>query len=102
MRFSAVFVCSALAALASAVPATPSLFSRAELPACAVTCASEINPAPCDAADSACLCANKEFVYMTSNCVEDSCSGVDIEPAMTAIRAICDSVGVPLAAFSIL
>ncbi|KAF5340448.1 hypothetical protein D9758_013554 [Tetrapyrgos nigripes] len=95
MRFSTVFVCSALAALASATPATHSFQSRA-LPNCAVSCVTENNPSACSATDNVCLCNNKEFLYTTTNCIENACAHADITSGLEEVKAICGSVGVPL------
>ncbi|KAF5340447.1 hypothetical protein D9758_013553 [Tetrapyrgos nigripes] len=94
MRFSIIFICSALPALASA---SPTLRLQSRVPDCAATCIQDTNPpAGCSADDNTCLCNSNEYVYMTSNCIEDTCSADESSTGMNELKAVCEDVGVAL------
>ncbi|KIO24121.1 hypothetical protein M407DRAFT_26478 [Tulasnella calospora MUT 4182] len=102
MRFSITTVLFA-ASLASAytiakrqttVPALSTWFVN--VTACAQTCNSNTNPAPCAAADTACECVNTNYVQLLLQCVQTSCSAEDAQAAQAVAVANCQAAGIDL------
>ncbi|THU85128.1 hypothetical protein K435DRAFT_783425 [Dendrothele bispora CBS 962.96] len=92
MRYS-FFVSTALVSLASA--SSVSLWRR-QFPGCATSCLANADTGNCVASDNACLCRSQSFVDSTTQCIESSCSGNDLQTALTDAQMLCAAVGVTL------
>ncbi|KAF8801214.1 hypothetical protein BYT27DRAFT_7226963 [Phlegmacium glaucopus] len=91
MHFATVFT------LAAAVVSTSaSLVARQSLPDCAASCLLNANLNGCIVSDTHCLCTNQVFVSSTTQCIETSCSGSDLQNALSYSQALCAAVGVTL------
>ncbi|KAH8112804.1 hypothetical protein DFH11DRAFT_384023 [Phellopilus nigrolimitatus] len=72
------------------------LVSRQSPPQCALTCIATANTGTCSSTDNKCLCANQAFVSSTTNCIESTCTGSDLQSAIQFAQADCAAVGVTL------
>ncbi|KAF5366599.1 hypothetical protein D9758_008974 [Tetrapyrgos nigripes] len=93
MRFTGLFLSAALISLTSA-----SSVSRRQsgLPDCAFTCISTADTGNCVRSDNDCLCRNQAFIDSTTQCIESSCSGNDLQAALSGAQQLCALVGVTL------
>ncbi|KAK0205579.1 hypothetical protein DFS33DRAFT_1329449 [Desarmillaria ectypa] len=94
MRFSLVALpLSILVAGSSAA----TLHSR-QLPSCAVECTtgSNIKYGNCSTSDNTCLCKNNDFVTSVETCINKSCTGNDLQTALSVAQALCAAAGVTL------
>ncbi|ETW77563.1 hypothetical protein HETIRDRAFT_454825 [Heterobasidion irregulare TC 32-1] len=94
----ASFVPLLLAAAASA-----SLMERqlSSLPTCALPCLVSANVGSCSQTDIACLCSSSSFVSSLATCIESSCTGADVQTAISQATALCANNGVTLSSEAI-
>ncbi|KAI0267351.1 hypothetical protein BC834DRAFT_74568 [Gloeopeniophorella convolvens] len=94
MRFSLAIVAVAFASTASA---SSVLFPRqAGYPDCSLPCLANPDLGTCKITDITCLCNSSAFVVSTTQCIESSCTGNDLQTAEAAARSQCEAVGVTL------
>ncbi|KAK7436690.1 hypothetical protein VKT23_018945 [Stygiomarasmius scandens] len=93
MRCFALFVPAALVLLASA--SSVSLWKR-QFPSCAMPCVASADTGSCVPTDNSCLCRSESFVNSTTECIESSCSGNDLQAALSGAQQLCAAVGVTL------
>ncbi|KAG8996177.1 hypothetical protein FRB94_008509 [Tulasnella sp. JGI-2019a] len=94
MHFSTAF----LAIVAANTVSAASLHYARQLafPSCATPCLPTTQFDNCQTSDNVCLCTNADYVHSTNACFNDSCSGSDLDGAVSLARTICQSVGVTM------
>lgn len=111
MRFSTIAVALlSVAASASAdngifrrqdsYPCSFVLFSPCQRPvwadnillACAIQCTTNADLGGCQVTDYHCLCTNQSFVSSVTRCLYSSCSGDDLQRALTLSQQLCAKV----------
>ncbi|KAG5649738.1 hypothetical protein H0H81_002241 [Sphagnurus paluster] len=95
MRFSIAI----LAVAAAASSASAALVAR-QLPACATACLTgpNVDYGGCSATDNLCLCKSQTFVTKSTECIETTCTGSDLETSLQISQQLCLAVGVTLTA----
>ncbi|KAH9474500.1 hypothetical protein JR316_0012960 [Psilocybe cubensis] len=97
MQFSTFAILFGAAATASATALNSNVFSRQSgLPNCAVPCALNADYDGCSPTDNHCLCTSSKFVDSTTTCVMSSCTGQDLQDALSFSQGVCLKVGVTL------
>ncbi|KLO09992.1 hypothetical protein SCHPADRAFT_907285 [Schizopora paradoxa] len=95
MRFSlAAFFTVAVAA--SSASAAILNARQSGVPACGLSCLENADLGGCASNDNACLCNNSAFVSSTTQCIQSSCTGSDLQAAETFAQQTCLAVGVTL------
>ncbi|KAF9042814.1 hypothetical protein BDZ89DRAFT_1059709 [Hymenopellis radicata] len=97
MHFS-LTVASALLATAISVSASSLGLMRRQYPDCANSCiyGKNIDYHGCGSADIPCLCNNSDYLKETSACLVNSCSGDNLNQALSIGQGLCENVGVTL------
>ncbi|EEB91263.1 hypothetical protein MPER_10408 [Moniliophthora perniciosa FA553] len=62
--------------------------SAQNLPTCAFTCITGADTGGCGM-DNKCLCSNQAFVESATKCIMSSCSGDDLQTAISAAQGLC-------------
>ena len=57
--------------------------------ACALPCLVSANFGSCSQTDIACLCSSSSFVSSLATCIESSCTGADVQTAISQATALC-------------
>ncbi|KAA8896160.1 hypothetical protein FN846DRAFT_966155 [Sphaerosporella brunnea] len=90
MKFTAIFVAAALAAVASAQDLNA-------FPSCGLTClTSNLSATGCSLTDFKCACSNQAFIDTSTKCIQSSCSPADQQKSLAAAKALCKSAGVDI------
>ncbi|KAH9474519.1 hypothetical protein JR316_0012980 [Psilocybe cubensis] len=96
MRFSTLVATVAVAASTTGVHANL-LARQSNYPTCALPCVANPDLGDCvTVTDTHCLCTNKAFVSSTTTCIQNACSGQDLDDALAFSRSLCLKVGVTL------
>jgi len=94
MRFA---LAAALFAFAASSASAATLDARQSgVPQCGLTCLTNANLGGCASNDNKCLCSNPAFVSSTTQCIQSSCTGSDLQAAETFAQQTCLAVGVTL------
>ncbi|KAJ2916189.1 hypothetical protein MD484_g4227, partial [Candolleomyces efflorescens] len=93
MRFSAV-----VAFLGAAASVSASAIVSRQLPDCATTCLASSDFGTCSPTDNACLCRSEAFITSATTCITTTCTGDDLQTALTLAQAMCAAEGVTLGA----
>ncbi|KAA8896158.1 hypothetical protein FN846DRAFT_285391 [Sphaerosporella brunnea] len=90
MKFTAIFVAAALAAVVSAQ-------GLSAFPSCGAAClVGAVGSTSCDPTDLKCLCSSQLFISSSNNCLQQSCTPADLQSAQDALESSCNSVNVDI------
>ncbi|ETW77564.1 hypothetical protein HETIRDRAFT_248180, partial [Heterobasidion irregulare TC 32-1] len=59
---------------------------------CAIPCLTSADFGSCSQTDLQCLCTSSSFISSTTQCIESSCTGSDLDQAEAAARSGCAAI----------